>query len=73
MTDNPYEQNLDRNEANFVPLSPLSFLERSATVYPDKVAIIHGDTRTTYAQMRERCHRLASALKRRGVQTFQLL
>jgi len=67
MSDNPYERNLERNAANFVPLSPLSFLERSATVYPDKIAIIHGDVRISYAQMRTRCRRLASALKRRGV------
>jgi fatty-acyl-CoA synthase len=67
MSDSPYERNLQRNAANFVPLSPLSFLERSATVYPDKVAIIHGDVRISYAQMRSRCRRLASALMRRGV------
>jgi fatty-acyl-CoA synthase len=67
MTANPYEQDLERNAANFVPLSPLAFLRRSATVYPDKVAIIHGEGRTTYAQMHERCRRLASALKRRGI------
>jgi len=67
MSDNPYERNLERNAANFVPLSPLSFLERSATVYPDKVAIVHGDVRISYAQMRTRCRRLASALMRRGV------
>jgi fatty-acyl-CoA synthase len=67
MTANPYEPALPRNAANFVPLSPLGFLRRSATVYPDKVAIIHSDGRTTYAQMHERCLRLASALKRRGI------
>ena len=50
-----------------MPLSPLSFLDRSATVYPEKVAIIHGDRRITYARMRERCRRLASALAARGV------
>jgi len=67
MTTSPYEQNLDRNAANFVPLSPLSFLERSATVYPHKVAIVHGDARITYREMRARCRCLASALMRRGV------
>ena len=67
MTDNPYERNLLRNAANFVPLSPLSFLERSASVYPDKIAIIHGDVRISYAQMQTRCRRLASALRKRGV------
>ncbi len=53
--------------ANHVPLSPLSFLARSADVYPDKVAVIHGDTCYTYAQFRARCRRLASALRRRGI------
>ena len=67
MTTRPYEQDLNRNAANFVPLSPLSFLERSATVYPHKVAIVHGDARITYREMRARCRRLASALMRRGV------
>ena len=63
----PYDWHLDRNAANYVPLTPLTFLRRSATVYPHKVAIIHGDQRTTYAQMHERCRRLASALRKRGV------
>ena len=67
MSNNPFEQDLDRNAANYVPLSPLGFLRRSALVYPDKVAIVHGDGRTTYAQMHERCRRLASALGRRGI------
>jgi len=67
MSNTQYEQGLDRNAANYVPLSPLSFLERSATIYPDKVAIVHGDLRISYAQMRSRCRRLASALQGRGV------
>ncbi len=67
MSTNPFEQDLERNAANHVPLSPLGFLRRSALVYPDKVAIVHGDGRTTYAQMHERCRRLASALARRGI------
>jgi fatty-acyl-CoA synthase len=67
VTTNPYDQDLDRNAANYVPLSPLSFLDRSATVYPQKVAVIHGERRITYAEMRERCRRLASALAQRGV------
>ncbi len=67
MDRNPYDQDLDRNPANYVPLTPLAFLERSATVYPGKVAVIHGDLRYTYAEMRERCCRLASALARRRV------
>ncbi|MFT5446410.1 MAG: fatty-acyl-CoA synthase [Gammaproteobacteria bacterium] len=67
MSDNQYETDLDPNAANYVPLSPLTFLDRSATIYPNKVAIVHGDLRITYAQMRNRCRRLASALQRRGI------
>src|SRR5687768_3912563 len=58
---------LQRNAANFVPLSPVSFLERAADVYPDKVAVIDGERRFTYRQFRERVHRLASALAKRGI------
>jgi fatty-acyl-CoA synthase len=64
---NLFERDLDRNTANFVPLSPLSFLRRAAFVYPDKVAVIHGDRRHTYQEFYERCCRLASALAQRGV------
>ncbi len=62
MTANPYEQNLDRNPANHQPLTPLSFLERAAKVYPATTAIIHGNTRITYAEFYTRARRLASAL-----------
>ena len=58
---------LDRNAANFVPLSPISFLERAADVHPGKVAVIDGGRAFTYRQFRERVHRLASALARRGI------
>src|SRR5215471_5268231 len=67
MPSNIYRQHLERNRANYAPLTPLSFLERSALAYPEKTAIIHGDRRFTYAEFRERCHRLASALARRGI------
>lgn len=64
---NPYAHGLDRNAANHVPLSPLSFLERTALIYPTRQAIVYGarsqDWRTTYS----RCRRLASALARRGI------
>jgi fatty-acyl-CoA synthase len=63
----PYALGLDRNAANFVALSPLSFLERSARVYPGRLAIVHGALRQTWAQTYERCRRLASALSRRGI------
>ena len=58
---------LRQREANHVPLSPLSFLERSAHVYPDKTAVIHGDWRISYAELYRRCRRLASALVKAGV------
>jgi fatty-acyl-CoA synthase len=58
---------LRQREANYVPLSPLSFLERSARVYPGKVAVVHGDRRTDYAELYRRCRRLASALAAAGV------
>ena len=64
---NPYEHGLDKRPANFVPLSPLSFLERSAMVYPDKTAVVHGPRRFTYAELHARCRRLAGALAGRGV------
>jgi fatty-acyl-CoA synthase len=67
MADNPFNQDLDRNAANHVPLSPLSFLARTAQVYPQRLSIIHGQTRFTWAQTYERCCRLASALAHRGV------
>ena len=67
LTANPYEHGLDKRPANFVPLSPIGFLERSAMVYPDKTAVVHGDRRFTYAELDARCRRLAGALAGRGV------
>ena len=64
---NPYEQSLDKNPANFVALSPLSYLARSARVFPDRVAIIHGTLRQTWRDTYARCRRLASALAQRGI------
>jgi fatty-acyl-CoA synthase len=61
------EEDLQRRQANHVPLSPLSFLERAAKVYPNKVAVVHGDWRATYAQLYRRCRRLASSLAAAGV------
>ncbi|MBX6320447.1 MAG: acyl-CoA synthetase [Rhodospirillaceae bacterium] len=62
-----YEWHLGRARANYVPLTPLSFLARAATVYPDKPALIHGAQTFTYAQFAARCRRLADALRRRGI------
>jgi len=64
---NPYEIGLDRNAANYVPLSPLTFLERTAAVYPTRTSVIHGARRYTWAETEARCRRLASALKKRGI------
>jgi len=63
----PYDTGLGRNPANFAPLTPLSFLERAASVFPDQTAIIHGSLRRSYAQFYARARRLASALARRGI------
>ena len=62
-----YEQGLERNSANFTPITPLLFLERSAEVYPNKTAIIHGKLRQTWQQTYERCRRFASALQKHGI------
>ena len=70
MTQKPtsiYDTGLDRNTANYVPLTPLTFIERTAYIYPDRVALIHGERRFTWLQTYGRCRRLASALKARGV------
>src|ERR1035437_6367736 len=62
-----YEQNLDKNGANFVALSPVSFVERSAEVFGDLPSVVHGARRYTWAQTRERSARLAAALRALGV------
>jgi fatty-acyl-CoA synthase len=64
---NPYDRDLDRNPANFQPLTPLTFLERSASVFPDRIAIIDGARRWSYHDFYARARRLASALARRGI------
>jgi fatty-acyl-CoA synthase len=67
MAPDAYDIGLDRRDANYAPLTPLSFLERTAAVYPDKPAVIHGERTFTYAEFAGRCRRLASALARRGI------
>ncbi|WP_101049212.1 acyl-CoA synthetase [Macromonas nakdongensis] len=64
---NPYNSGLDKNPANFVALSPLSFIQRTARVYPERLALVYGERRQTWAQTYERCCRLASALAAHGV------
>src|SRR5262249_8119679 len=68
VTPTPYDIDLDRNPANFQPLTPLSFLERSAAVFPDHTAIIHGALRRNYAEFYTRARRLASALAKHGIE-----
>jgi fatty-acyl-CoA synthase len=63
----PYDTDLDRNPANYQPLTPLTFLERAASVFPQRTAIVHGGTTYTYAQFYERARRLASALAKHGI------
>ena len=63
-----FDQHLDKNPANYVPLSPVSFVKRSAEVFGDLTAVIHGQRRYTWAQTHERSARLAAALQAHGVQ-----
>src|SRR5213082_1494931 len=69
MTDSShlYEAGLGKNAANYVPLSPIGFLTRSAAVYPNRISVIHGARRYTWGDSLERCRRLASALAKRGI------
>ncbi len=62
-----FDQHLPRNGANFAPLTPLSFIERTAQVYPDRLAIVHGELRQTWGQTYTRCRQLASALALIGI------
>jgi fatty-acyl-CoA synthase len=64
---NHYDTQLDKNPANYAPLTPLVFLEWAADVFPRRLAVVHGRRRYTWAQTAERCRRLASALSARGV------
>ena len=67
MAKSPYDTDLDRNPANYQPLTPLGFLERAAAVFPDHTAIIHGSLRRSYAEFYARARRLGSALAKRGI------
>src|SRR6476660_1284187 len=62
-----FDQDLPRTAANFSPMSPLSFIERAAQVYPDKPAIVHGELRRSWSEHYARCRQLASALVRHGI------
>jgi fatty-acyl-CoA synthase len=66
MTD-IFSQDLPRTGANFAPISPLSFMERTAEVYPNRLAVVHGELRRSWSQVYTRCRQLASALHKAGV------
>jgi fatty-acyl-CoA synthase len=67
LNPNIYERDLDKNAANHAMLTPLQFLERSASVYPDRLALVHGPRRQTWAETYTRCRQLASALEKVGI------
>ena len=64
---NKYEQNLDKNKANFVPLTPLSFLERAKDIYPNYEALVYEDKKFTWKEIYKRCIKFASALEKIGI------
>lgn len=68
-SSNQYSADLGKNAANYSPLSPLTFIERAASVYPERCAQIYGDIRYSWAQTYRRCRRFASALKQHGIGT----
>jgi fatty-acyl-CoA synthase len=67
MAPSIYDTDLDKNPANYQPLTPLSFLERAAGVHPDRIAVIHGPLKRNYSDLYARSRRLASALAQRGI------
>ena len=62
-----FDTDLPRTEANFAPFTPLAFIQRTAEVYPDELAIVHGDLRQSWGQTYARCRQLASALQQAGI------
>src|SRR3954464_4700673 len=67
MSKSPYDTDLDRNPANFQPLTPLPLLERAPAVFPERLAIVHGPLRRSYREFYARTRRLASALAKRRI------
>ncbi|WP_323004133.1 acyl-CoA synthetase [Denitromonas sp.] len=67
MSRTAYSQGLEKNPANYVPLSPLSYIERTAAVYPNRPSVIHGARQFTWSETYARCRQLASALQQRGI------
>ena len=66
---NHYETNLDKNSANFVPLTPLSFLERAKDIYPNYEAVVYESRKYTWSEVYKRCIQFASALEKIGIKT----
>src|SRR6185295_7875544 len=64
---NAFDVDLDRNAANYTPLTPLSLIARAAFTYPQQLAVVHGDRRYTWSETYARCRRLASALASAGM------
>ena len=64
---NHYDTNLDKNNANFVPLTPLSFLQRAKDIYPNYEAVIYEDRKYTWSDVYKRCVKFASALEKIGI------
>ena len=62
-----YDKNLDKNNANFVPLTPLSFLERAKDIYPNYEALVYEDKKYTWSEIYKRCTKFASALEKIGI------
>ena len=62
-----YDKNLDKNNANFVPLTPISFLERAKDIYPNYEALIYEDRKYTWSEIYKRCTKFASALEKIGI------
>ena len=63
--NSPFEENLPKNQANYSPLTPLSFLTRTAEVFPERTAVIHGEIKRSWRETLKRCTRLASELKKK--------
>ena len=67
MSGHPFETDLDKNSANYIPLTPLSFIGRCARTFPTRPSVIYGDKVFTWEETFQRCLNLASALKKRGI------
>jgi fatty-acyl-CoA synthase len=73
MSSSMFAQGLGSGAANHAPLTPIAFLNRTAEVFPDRLAIVHGEFRQTWSETRARCFKLASALVRRGVRPLDVV